>query len=153
MVIGAGRGEGPGRAQRVAATSRSIMRGAACARQHQEGIGPWGPEIEQTVWHQRLGGETIVPPSGLERSCPAEAGKPPFILAHPGGPGAPPYPLARRVTFRELLGIVTCLSCSRVHCDFLLETVTESVALDLKIVVRLQVRPEGFRHPEEAGEA
>src|SRR3990172_10627638 len=44
------------------------------------------------------------PPNGLELSCPAEAGQPPFILAHPGGPGAPPYAPARRVSFSELLG-------------------------------------------------
>ena len=43
-------------------------------------------------------------PNGLELSCPAEAGRPSVILAHNGGPGAPTYPLARRVSFSELLG-------------------------------------------------
>jgi hypothetical protein len=43
-------------------------------------------------------------PNGLELSCPAEAGKPPVILAHNGGLGAPPYGPARRVSFSELLG-------------------------------------------------
>jgi hypothetical protein len=27
-----------------------------------------------------------------------------MIVAHAGGPGTPPYPLARRVSFSELLG-------------------------------------------------
>ena len=43
-------------------------------------------------------------PNGLELSCPAEAGNTPVILAHPDGPGAPPYAPARRVSFSELLG-------------------------------------------------
>ncbi len=43
-------------------------------------------------------------PNGLELSCPAEAGRRPPILAHAGGPGAPPYGPARRVSFSELLG-------------------------------------------------
>ena len=43
------------------------------------------------------------PPNGLELSCPAEAGNPRWILAHNGGPGAPPYAPARRVSFSELL--------------------------------------------------
>ena len=43
-------------------------------------------------------------PNGLELSCPAEAGRVPQILAHPSGPGAPPYGPARRVSFSELLG-------------------------------------------------
>jgi hypothetical protein len=43
-------------------------------------------------------------PNGLELSCPAEAGRLPFILAHTGGPGRPPYAPARRVSFSELLG-------------------------------------------------
>jgi hypothetical protein len=43
-------------------------------------------------------------PNGLELSCPAETGKLLFIVAHVGGPGAPTYPLARRVSFSELLG-------------------------------------------------
>ena len=37
-----------------------------------------------------------MPPNGLELSCPAEAGKHLSIVAHAGGPGAPPYPPARR---------------------------------------------------------
>jgi len=45
-------------------------------------------------------------PNGLELSCPAEAGSLPSILAHNGGPGASPYPPARRVSFSELLGSV-----------------------------------------------
>jgi len=44
------------------------------------------------------------PPNGLELSCPAEAGSSSPILAHAGGPGAPPYAPARRVSFSELLG-------------------------------------------------
>ena len=43
-------------------------------------------------------------PNGLELSCPTEAGKVPLIVAHAGGPGAPPYAPARRVSFSELLG-------------------------------------------------
>jgi hypothetical protein len=43
-------------------------------------------------------------PNGLELSCPADAGNPLPILAHAGGPGAPPYAPARRVSFSELLG-------------------------------------------------
>jgi hypothetical protein len=43
-------------------------------------------------------------PNGLELSCPAEAGRLPLIVAHAGGPGAPPYAPARRVSFSELLG-------------------------------------------------
>ena len=43
-------------------------------------------------------------PSGLELSCPAEAGGLPLILAHAGGPTTTPYPPARRVSFSELLG-------------------------------------------------
>ena len=43
-------------------------------------------------------------PNGLELSCPAEAGKRPLIVAQAGGPGAPPYGPARRVSFSELLG-------------------------------------------------
>jgi hypothetical protein len=43
-------------------------------------------------------------PNGLELSCPAEAGYSPFILAHAGGPGAPHYGQARRVSFSELFG-------------------------------------------------
>jgi hypothetical protein len=46
----------------------------------------------------------IAPSNGLELSCPAEAGRAPSILAHPGGPDAPTYPPARRVSFSELLG-------------------------------------------------
>jgi len=46
----------------------------------------------------------MMPPNGLELSCPAEAGKPSLILAHNGGPGTPPYHPARRVSFSELLG-------------------------------------------------
>ncbi len=41
------------------------------------------------------------PPNGLELSCPAEAGNSPGILAHNGGPGAPPYGPARRVSRRS----------------------------------------------------
>jgi len=52
------------------------------------------------------------PPNGLELrnpavlagSCPAEAGSSPPILARAGGPGAPPYHPARRVSFAALLG-------------------------------------------------
>ena len=44
------------------------------------------------------------PPNGLELSCPAEAGRLPFILAHTGGPSRLPYATARRVSFSELLG-------------------------------------------------
>jgi len=43
-------------------------------------------------------------PNGLEPSCPADAGISPLILAHNGGPGAPPFGPARRVSFSELLG-------------------------------------------------
>jgi hypothetical protein len=43
-------------------------------------------------------------PNGSELSCPAEAGRLPLIVAQAGGPGAPPYPPARRVSFSELLG-------------------------------------------------
>ena len=50
-----------------------------------------------------------MPPNGLELSCPAEAGRLPMIVAHPGGRGAPPYPLARRVSFSELLGAESSL--------------------------------------------
>jgi hypothetical protein len=42
--------------------------------------------------------------NGLELSCPAEAGTLPPIVAHAGGPGAPTYAPARRVSFSELLG-------------------------------------------------
>jgi hypothetical protein len=42
--------------------------------------------------------------NGLELSCPAEAGKTPFVFAHPGGPSARAYAPARRVRFSELLG-------------------------------------------------
>ncbi len=42
-------------------------------------------------------------PNGLELCCPAEAGSLPVILAHKGGPGAPHYDPARRVSFSELL--------------------------------------------------
>ena len=41
--------------------------------------------------------------NGLELSCPAEAGRPPPIVAHDGGPGASPNAAARRVSFSELL--------------------------------------------------
>ncbi len=44
-----------------------------------------------------------VQPNGLELSCPAEAGKLSLTLGQAGGPGAPPYPLARRVSFSEVL--------------------------------------------------
>ena len=50
-----------------------------------------------------------LPPNGLELSCPAEAGRLPLILAHAGGPGAPPYAPARRVSFSELLGGPSCV--------------------------------------------
>jgi hypothetical protein len=43
-------------------------------------------------------------PNGLELSCPAEAGTVSMIVAHDRGPGALPYPPARRVSFSELLG-------------------------------------------------
>lgn len=43
-------------------------------------------------------------PNGLELSCPAEVGSCPLIVAPTGGPGAPPFPPARRVSFSELLG-------------------------------------------------
>ena len=43
-------------------------------------------------------------PNGLELSCPAEAGNLPLIVAQASGPGTPPYPPARRVSFSELLG-------------------------------------------------
>jgi hypothetical protein len=42
-------------------------------------------------------------PNGLELSCLAEAGNSPWILAHNGRPGAPPYGPARRVSFSELI--------------------------------------------------
>ncbi len=44
------------------------------------------------------------PSNGLELSCPAEAGRLPMIVAQADGPGAPPYPPARRVSFSELIG-------------------------------------------------
>jgi len=43
-------------------------------------------------------------PNGLELSRSAEAGSGRLILAHNGGPGAPPYPPARRVSISEMLG-------------------------------------------------
>ncbi len=43
-------------------------------------------------------------PNGLELSCPAEAGRLPWIIARASGPAAPPYGPARRVSFSELLG-------------------------------------------------
>jgi hypothetical protein len=46
----------------------------------------------------------ILLPNGLELSCPAEAGRLSLIVAQAGGPGALPYPPARRVSFSELLG-------------------------------------------------
>jgi len=104
MVIETGRGECPGRAQRVAATSQSIMRGAACARQHQEGIGRWGPEIAQTVWHERVGGETIVPPSGLGLGCPAEVGMLPTHCRACRRARRPTLSPTRQARFSELSG-------------------------------------------------
>jgi hypothetical protein len=47
---------------------------------------------------------TCKQPNGLELSCPAEASRPPVILAQKDGPGALPYAPARRVSFSELLG-------------------------------------------------
>jgi hypothetical protein len=40
--------------------------------------------------------------NGWEPSCPAESGRTPLILAHPGGQGAAPYAPARQVSFDEL---------------------------------------------------
>ncbi len=45
-----------------------------------------------------------MPPNGLELICPAEAGRLPLSVPQAGGPGAPPYGPARRVSFSELLG-------------------------------------------------
>jgi hypothetical protein len=66
---------------------------------------------EELVLVLKLGGQSrprrgcmvYVAPNGLELSCPAEAGKLSLIVAHAGGPGAPPYAPARRVSFSELL--------------------------------------------------
>jgi len=58
-------------------------------------------------------------PNGLELSCPAVAGSSPFIVAHIGGPDAPPYGPARRVSFSELLGGVVArprISHAREEC-------------------------------------
>jgi hypothetical protein len=43
------------------------------------------------------------PPNGLELSCPAEAGRLPLIVAHPGGPYALPFGPARRVSRRPFV--------------------------------------------------
>jgi hypothetical protein len=64
---------------------------------------PWESAGKQPlpIWRVPL---RMRAPNGLELSCPAEAGKPPVILAHNCGPGAPPCGPARRVSFSELLG-------------------------------------------------
>jgi hypothetical protein len=46
-------------------------------------------------------------------SAPAQAGRLHLIVAQAGGPNAPPYPPARRVSFGELLGGL--MSLERVH--------------------------------------
>jgi hypothetical protein len=57
-------------------------------------------------------------PNGLELSCLAEAGILPMIVAQAGGPGAPPYGPARRVSFSELLDgvVVSSLVERRAGC-------------------------------------
>ena len=54
-------------------------------------------------------------PNGLELSCPAEAGRTPVILAHPGGRAALHHPLARRVSFSELLGRLQVAGMAETH--------------------------------------
>jgi len=50
-----------------------------------------------------------MPHNGLELCCPAEAGGLPLNVARTDGPGASPYPLARRVSISELLGAIPSL--------------------------------------------
>jgi glyoxylase-like metal-dependent hydrolase (beta-lactamase superfamily II) len=69
---------------------------------------------ELSGWRTSTSRGDLQLPNGLELSCPAEAGKPPIILAHNGGQGTLPYAPARRVSFSELLGaLARAYAC---HC-------------------------------------